>query len=124
MTKKKKLARHPSILLFAQRTLRLSFVVPIVVEKHEYDECGGTLKRAYTAHLNLQADDKPTIFLVHHLSDHPASTTYSPHFLRWEDTRARARAAKDLISGTPSLIAPKHPANDGNEPRRKAEGKG
>jgi len=29
-----------------------------------------------------------TIFLIHHPSDHPVTSTYSPHFSRWEDMRA------------------------------------
>ena len=35
-----------------------------------------------------------TIFLIHHLSDHPASSTYSPHFPRWEDMRARRKISE------------------------------
>lgn len=65
-------------------------------------------------------DDSPHSY---HLSDH--SVNLQPPFPSvGRCVRARARATKDLKSGTPSLIAPKHPTNDGNKPGRKAEGKG
>jgi hypothetical protein len=45
-----------------------------------------------------------TIFVVRHPSGHPVSSTYSPHFPRWEDKRARARVRRRKISEVGHLL--------------------